>query len=318
VLSFGLKVPHSLFPIPYPLSPIPMTTLPPTEPTWLTVIRLLRWDKPAGRLILMIPALWGLCLAAKGNPPLPLLGVVMLGTLATSGAGCVVNDLWDRNIDPHVERTKNRPLAAKSLSIATGVGVLMVSLICAAILALYLNPLTFWLCVAAVPVILLYPAAKRVFPVPQLVLSIAWGFAVLISWSMVTASLALPTWYLWGATIFWTLGFDTVYAMSDRDDDLRIGVNSSALFFGKYVAEAIAICYALTVGLLGYTGKIMGLEWIFWIALGLSAGCWLSQYLRLKRPQIPTTFYPQMFRENVWIGFGLLLGMVVGIRHYPH
>jgi 4-hydroxybenzoate polyprenyltransferase len=189
-----------------------------------------------------------------------------------------------------------------------------VSLICAAILAIYLNPLTFWLCVAAVPVILLYPGAKRVFPVPQLVLSIAWGFAVLISWSMVTGNLATPTWYLWGATIFWTLGFDTVYAMSDRADDQRIGVNSSALFFGKYVAEAIVGCYALTVGFLGYLGQIMGLGSIFFLTLGMSGGFWLWQYLRLKKPTIPSSFYPQMFRENVWIGFGLLLGMVLGIR----
>jgi 4-hydroxybenzoate polyprenyltransferase len=291
-----------------------MTLLPPTEPIWRTVIRLLRWDKPAGRLILMIPALWGLCLAAKGNPPLPLLGVIILGTLATSAAGCVVNDLWDRDIDPQVERTKNRPLAAKSLSIATGIGVLIVSLICAAILAFYLNPLTFWLCVAAVPVILLYPAAKRVFPVPQLVLSIAWGFAVLISWSMVTGNLITPTWYLWGATIFWTLGFDTVYAMSDRDDDLRIGVKSSALFFGRYVAEAIAFFYTVTVVLLGATGKIMALQPIFWVMLVVATAGWAWQYLRLLQPQIPASFYPQMFRENVWIGFGLLLGMILGIR----
>ena len=262
----------------------------------------------------MIPALWGLCLAARGNPPLPLLGVIILGTLATSAAGCVVNDLWDRKIDPQVERTKHRPLAEKSLSVATGIGVLIVSLICAAILAAYLNPLTFWLCVAAVPVILLYPGAKRVFPVPQLVLSIAWGFAVLISWSMVTENIATPTWYLWGATICWTLGFDTVYAMSDRDDDRRIGVNSSALFFGRYVAEAIAFFFTVTVVLLGAVGKIMALQTIFWVALAISAGCWLWQYLRLKRPTIPPTFYPQMFRENVWIGFGLLLGMVLGIR----
>ncbi len=262
----------------------------------------------------MIPALWGLCLAARGNPPLPLVGVIILGTLATSAAGCVVNDLWDRDIDPQVARTKNRPLAAKSLSVATGIGVLVVSLICAAILAFYLNPLTFWLCVAAVPVILLYPGAKRVFPVPQLVLSIAWGFAVLISWSMVTASIATPTWYLWGATIFWTLGFDTVYAMSDRDDDRRIGVKSSALFFGRYVAEAIAFFFTLTVVLLGAVGKVMALQTIFWVTLALAAGYWLWQYLRLKRPTIPPAFYPQMFRENVWIGFGLLLGMVFGIR----
>jgi 4-hydroxybenzoate polyprenyltransferase len=261
----------------------------------------------------MIPALWGLCLAARGNPPLPLLGVIILGTLATSAAGCVVNDLWDRDIDPQVERTKNRPLAARSLSITTGVVVLIIALICAAVLAIYLNPLTFWLCVAAVPVILLYPAAKRVFPAPQLVLSIAWGFAVFISWTMVTGKIEPATWYLWGATIFWTLGFDTVYAMSDREDDRRIGVNSTALFFGKYVAIAIGVSYALTVGLLAFLGKIMGLQASFWVTLVIATGGWIWQYVRLQPPTIPSPVYQQMFRENVWIGFGLLLGMVLGV-----
>lgn len=289
-----------------------MTSTTRSVSTWLSVVRLLRWDKPAGRLILMIPALWGLCLAARGNPPLPLLGVIIVGTLATSAAGCVVNDLWDRDIDPQVERTKNRPLADRSLSIATGVVVLLISLICAAVLAFYLNPLTFWLCVAAVPVILLYPGAKRVFPIPQLVLSIAWGFAVLISWTMVTGSIQPATWYLWGATIFWTLGFDTVYAMSDREDDRRIGVNSSALFFGDYVAPAIGVFYALTLVLLGLMGKIMGLQVSFWVGLLVAAILWLWQYLRLRQPTIPSPVYQQMFRENVGIGFGLLVGMLGG------
>lgn len=131
-----------------------------------------------------------------------------------------------------VERTRDRPLAARTLSIKVGIVVGLVALACAAVLAFYLNPLTFWLSAAAVPVILLYPGAKRVFPVPQLVLSIAWGFAVLISWSAVTQNISQPTWLLWGATVLWTLGFDTVYAMSDKEDDRRIGVNSSALFLG--------------------------------------------------------------------------------------
>ncbi|MEM8779344.1 MAG: 4-hydroxybenzoate solanesyltransferase, partial [Cyanobacteria bacterium P01_G01_bin.49] len=159
-----------------------------TEPTWLKIIHLLRWDKPAGRLILMIPALWAIFLAARGIPPLPLIGVIILGTLATSAAGCVINDLWDRDIDPQVARTRTRPLAAKALSIKVGIAIALISLICAAILAVYLKPLSFWLCVGAVPVIVAYPLAKRVFPVPQLVLSLAWGFAVLISWTAVTGT----------------------------------------------------------------------------------------------------------------------------------
>jgi 4-hydroxybenzoate polyprenyltransferase len=278
-------------------------------PTWLKIVRLLRWDKPAGRLILMVPALWAVVLAAKGQPPLTLVGIIILGTLATSAAGCVVNDLWDRNIDPQVERTKTRPLADRSLSIATGVVVLLVSLLCAALLAAYLNPLTFWLCVAAVPVILLYPGAKRVFPVPQLVLSIAWGFAVLISWTMVTAKIESPTWYLWAATIFWTLGFDTVYAMSDREDDRRIGVNSSALFFGKYVELAIAIFYLLTVVCLGILGRDLALGIPYWLSLAVASIFWTWQYFRLSKSPIPPAIYPRLFAENVWIGFGLLAGM---------
>lgn len=283
-----------------------------SQPLWLIIIRLLRWDKPEGRLILMLPALWAVFLAARGIPPLPLVGVIVLGTFATSAAGCVVNDLWDRDIDPQVERTRNRPLASRALSIKVGIVVAIAALCCAFGLSLYLNSLSFWLCVAAVPVILLYPGAKRVFPVPQLVLSIAWGFAVLISWSAVNATIEQPTWLLWGATIFWTLGFDTVYALSDRADDQRIGINSSALFFGKYAPEAIGIFFAGTVLLLGWLGVVMQLHLGFWITLALATVAWIWQYIRLRDPQLPHPAYAQMFRQNVWIGFVLLVGMILG------
>lgn len=290
------------------------------EPTWRTILRLLRWHKPEGRLILMIPALWAVFLAARGTPPWLLVGVIVLGTLATSAAGCVANDLWDRNIDPQVERTRDRPLASRALSIKVGVAVGIVSLLCAAGLARFLNPLTFWLCVAAVPVIVLYPGAKRVFPVPQLVLSIAWGFAVLISWSAVscsssaaTACLGQETWLLWGATVLWTLGFDTVYAMSDREDDRRIGVKSSALFFGKYVSHAIAAFYVGTVVILAKLGAVMNLSWAFWISLGIAAIGWAWQYYKLSQPIVPHPVYAQFFKQNVWIGFILLGGMIAGV-----
>ncbi|BAY80921.1 4-hydroxybenzoate polyprenyl transferase [Calothrix parasitica NIES-267] len=282
------------------------------ESIFSKIIRLLRWNKPGGRLILMIPGLWGVFLAAQGKPPLPLVGVIILGTLATSALGCVVNDLWDKDIDPEVERTKTRPLASRALSIKVGIVVAVVSLICAAILAFYLNPVSFWLCVAAVPVIVLYPGAKRVFPVPQLVLSIAWGFAVLISWSAVTQNLSQPTWLLWGATVLWTLGFDTVYAMSDREDDKRIGVNSSAVFFGDYVQEAIAIFFIGTAGLLVWLGIVTHLHIAFWISLVIAFTGWVWQYFRLKKTDIPNAAYGEMFRQNVWIGFILLAGMIAG------
>jgi 4-hydroxybenzoate polyprenyltransferase len=282
------------------------------KPLWLVIIRLLRWHKPEGRLILMIPALWAVFLAAEGKPPVPLVGVIILGSIATSAAGCVVNDLWDRDIDPQVERTRDRPLASRALSIQVGIFVGIVALACAAVIAFYLNPLSFWLSVAAVPVIALYPGAKRVFPVPQLVLSIAWGFAVLISWSAVTANITTPTWLLWGATVLWTLGFDTIYAMSDRQDDQRIGINSSALFFGKYAPTAIAIFFIGTIILLAGLGLLVHLNTPFWISLILATIGWIWQIIRLQQPRIPHPAYGEMFRQNVWIGFLILAGMIIG------
>ncbi len=282
------------------------------EPMWQRILRLLRWNKPEGRLILMIPALWAVFLAASGKPPIALVGVIVLGTLATSAAGCVVNDLWDKDIDPEVERTRLRPLASRALSVKVGIIVAIVAMLCAAVLAFYLNPLSFWLCVASVPVIVLYPGAKRVFPVPQLVLSIAWGFAVLISWSAVTQNISQDTWLLWGATILWTLGFDTLYAMSDREDDKRIGVNSSALFFGDYVSVAVGIFFAGTIGLLGWLGYIEHLHIAFWVSLVIAGLGWAWQCIRIQQKDLPNSAYGEMFRQNVWIGFIVLAGMIAG------
>jgi 4-hydroxybenzoate polyprenyltransferase len=295
--------------------------MPSTQPndksssTWTEIVRLLRWNKPEGRLILMIPALWAVILASAGKPPAVLVLVIIAGTIATSAAGCVVNDLWDHNIDPKVERTRTRPLAARTLTLKVGVIVAIIGFLCAFGLSLFLNRLSFWLCVAAVPVIVLYPGAKRIFPVPQLVLSIAWGFAVLISWSAVTGSLSHGAWLLWGATVCWTLGFDTIYAMPDRPDDKRLGVNSSALFFGRHVVVAIALFLAITVALLVALGFLLALHWGYWIALALSTLLWAKEVLVLKRSaQLPAKIYGKLFRENVWIGFVLLAGMILGYR----
>ncbi|MFG3817405.1 4-hydroxybenzoate solanesyltransferase [Limnothrix redekei] len=284
------------------------------QQTGRAIVRLLRWDKPAGRLILLIPALWALVLASDGRPHPLLVLVVVVGTITTSAAGCVVNDLWDRNIDPKVERTKQRPLAARSLSVKVGVGVMLVAALCAAGLLPFLNGLSVLLSVAAVPVIALYPAAKRVFPVPQLVLAIAWGFAVLIPWSAAIdpPSLDLPAWLLWGAVVLWTLGFDTVYALADREDDRRLGIHSSALFFGDLAPQAIGGFYAGTALLLAYTALALELNIGFWFTLFGAISLWVQQYLRLSDRQLSRAAYSKMFAENVTIGFVLLAGMLVG------
>ncbi|MGK7891529.1 MAG: 4-hydroxybenzoate octaprenyltransferase, partial [Leptolyngbyaceae cyanobacterium] len=267
-----------------------------SESTWQAIMRLLRWNKPAGRLILMIPALWAIFLAAHSQvagqwPDWLLIGVVILGSITTSAAGCVINDLWDRNIDPNVERTRDRPLAARALTVKTGIGVAFIAMLCAAGLAFYLTPLSFWLCVAAVPVIVLYPLAKRVFPIPQLVLSIAWGFAVLISWTAVTADITAITWWLWGAVVMWTMGFDTVYAMADREDDIKVGVNSSARFFGKRVAEAVLAFFVATAILLAKVGIVLGLSGWYWLGWGGAIALWGWQYRRLRTQHLPRPIF---------------------------
>lgn len=258
----------------------------------------------------MIPALWAVFLAARATPPIPLVSVIILISLVSSAAGCVINDLWDRDIDPQVQRTQQRPLASRALSVKVGIVVALISLVSTVILGFYLNALSFWLLVAAVPVIVLYPSAKRVFPVPQLVLAIAWGFAVLVSWSAISKHLEFSTWLLWGATVLWTLGFDTVYAMSDREDDRRIGVNSSALFFGEYVYVAVGVFYIGTALLLGWLGVYMQLPFRFFVSLVFATIIWIWQCIRLHNPQLQNPLYSQMFDENVWIGFVLLIGMM--------
>jgi 4-hydroxybenzoate polyprenyltransferase len=304
----------SLFNVFWVISPLSFMA---SEPTWQTILRLLRWDKPAGRLILIVPALWAVFLAAEAKPDPWLVLVIVLGAITTSAAGCVVNDLWDRDIDPLVERTKVRPLAARALTVKVGIVTALISLFCAAGLAFYFNPwtnpLSFWLCVGAVPVIVCYPLAKRFFPVPQLVLAIAWGFAVLISWSAVTKDLSLPTWLLWGATVLWTLGFDTIYALADREDDLKIGINSSAIFFGKFAPEAIGLFFVGTAACLAVLGRLLNLYLLpYGITWAIAVGLWFRQYWQLRKHNLPRSQYSAMFAQNVTIGFILLLGMISG------
>jgi 4-hydroxybenzoate polyprenyltransferase len=289
-----------------------MTSVIETETTFEKVIRLLRWDKPSGRLILMLPALWSLVLASRSAvvvPQLDLLIIVILGSLATSAAGCVINDLWDRDLDIQVERTKARPLAARSLSLAIGLLVLAIAGLCAFLSAAYLNLLSFSLSLAAVPVIGFYPACKRFFPIPQLVLSIAWGFSVLIPWAAAAGNLELRTWVLWLAVVAWTLGFDTIYALSDRPDDLRIGIKSSAILLGEYTQLGILIFFAIASISLLWLGLDMQLGYGYFLAWAIATIMWAWQFWQLSQPDLASSVYQNLFRQNVWIGFCLLLGM---------
>jgi 4-hydroxybenzoate polyprenyltransferase len=246
----------------------------------------------------------------------------VLGGLAVSGAGCVANDLWDRRIDPLVERTRHRPLADGRLGVGTATVLLFLCLAVALAALLALPAASRVLCVglalAALPVVLLYPSAKRWFAYPQLVLAVCWGFAVLIPWAAARGDLAggWPLLLTWLATVLWTFGFDTVYAMADRGDDRRIGVRSSALSLGRRAPLVVTLCYAGTAICLALAAGLRGLHPLGWL-LGLLAAVamvrqgWLLRQLQ-HTAQTPAVIYGRHFSRQVQLGGLLLLALVVG------
>jgi 4-hydroxybenzoate polyprenyltransferase len=289
--------------------------------TLADLLRLVRWHKPSGRLILLIPAGWALWLNPEAPPPLPLLTLMLVGGLAVSAAGCVANDLWDRRIDPLVERTRDRPLAAGRVGVPAALALLGACLLVALATVLLLpdsrRDLVLALAVAALPPVLLYPSAKRWFPFPQLVLALCWGFAVLIPWAAANGSLAggWPLLLTWLATVLWTFGFDTVYAMSDREDDRALGVRSSALSLGEGAPMVVAACYALTGLCLAGAALLQGLAApLFWIPWLLATAGMLREAILLRRPDLPRSAFGRHFARQVWLGGLLLLAVILPQR----
>ena len=281
-----------------------------------SVMALLRWDKPSGRLVLLIPAGWSLWLATPQPPPLLVLQI-LVGGLAVSGAGCIANDLWDRSIDPQVQRTRQRPLASGALGVPVAVVLLLILLSLSLAVALTLPHRTLCLSLAATALvpILLYPGAKRVFPYPQLVLACTWGFAVLIPWAAVQGTVTgNPVLGLtWLATVLWSFGFDTVYAMADRADDRRIGVHSSARSLGSRVVPVVSCCYGLTLGCLALAAAMAGVQpwwWLVWLVAAGGMGREVMLLQHCHRP--PVRFYGLRFAAQVKLGSLLLLGLMVG------
>ena len=279
--------------------------------------QLLRWNKPSGRLILLIPAGWSLWFAPSAPPSIFILGLVILGGLFVSGAGCIANDIWDRQFDKKVRRTKERPLANGKVSLKAAWILLISMLFFSLIVVLYIptesRNLCLQLATLSLPFILLYPSAKRWFKFPQLILSICWGFSVLIPWAASESTLAggLPLLFCWLATIFWTFGFDTVYAMADEIDDKLIGLNSSAISLGKGSIKTVSFCYFSTCFLLaiGAFKANLGLTfWPFWL---ISTMAMQREAMLLNSKSKGIKSSGSHFSNQVRIGSLLLLGMVL-------
>ena len=285
----------------------------PAVSTIADLLRLIRWHKPSGRLILLIPAGWALWLNPSAPPPPALVALMLVGGLAVSAAGCVANDLWDRRIDPLVERTRDRPLAAGRVNVPAAVALLVGCLLVALATVLLIphprRDQVLALALAALPPVLLYASAKRWFALPQLVLALCWGFAVLIPWAAGSGSLSggWPLRLTWLATVVWTFGFDTVYAMSDREDDRALGVRSSALTLGPRAPEVVAACYGITCLALAGAAQLRGIAVAaFWVPWLVATAGMLREAALLRRPDLPRSFYGRHFARQVWLG-GLLL-----------
>ena len=276
------------------------------------VADLIRLPKQYGTLLLAAPALWSLMIAAHGRPPIWLLSVFITGAFVMRSAGCALNDLADRNFDRHVERTKDRPLASGRLTPGEALAVGAILSTVALGLALTLNPLALALSVGGFAVAALYPLTKRVVSAPQAVMGTAFGWGALLAWAAVRNDLAPPAVVIFVATICWAAAYDTIYALLDRDDDLKIGVRSSAILFGRHAWLGVGAL--LTLALLGLIvlGLIVPLGLVYAGTLTIVALIFTYQTWVLRgSPDRSTTF--RLFQSHVGVGLLILFGITIDL-----
>ncbi|MBN8761620.1 MAG: 4-hydroxybenzoate polyprenyltransferase [Thiobacillus sp. 65-69] len=269
--------------------------------------KLMRLDKPIGILLLLWPTLWAQWLASHGRPDWLILWIFAIGVVLMRSAGCVMNDYADRDFDPHVARTRDRPLAAgrvsgrEALLLAAGLSLL------AFLLILPLDPLVWKLSVVALFLAASYPFTKRFFAIPQAYLGIAFGFGIPMSYAALWGEVPLEAWLLLLANVFWAVAYDTEYAMVDRADDLKIGIKTSAITFGRFDLAAIALCYAATLALLAWVGGQRGIGWPFYA--GLAGAAAIAVYhMRLIRDREPRACF-RAFLHNTWFGAAVFAGL---------
>jgi 4-hydroxybenzoate polyprenyltransferase len=279
--------------------------------SWSVVIRLLRLRSQTGTFLLLLPTIWSLTLAARGIPPWQLILIFSLGSFVMRSAGVVLNDLADRSLDRQVTRTRERPLASGALSPSHALLVLSLLLALATLLLLMLNTMTMWLSPIALLLAALYPFAKRVLHVPQAALGIAFGWGTIMAWTASRGTLDMPVWFLFAATACWAIAYDTIYAMQDSEDDRRIGVKSSALFFGSAVWMAVGGSVIAMVVLLGIAGWLMQIGWFFYGMLAVVSLFCFRQSLALRSSIQPAQAF-HMFHQHVWVGFAILAGLIGG------
>ena len=272
-------------------------------------MRLMRLNMPIGILLLLWPTLWALWIASDGVPNTMILLIFITGTALMRSAGCVLNDIADRKYDGYVERTKNRPLATGEVSVKEA--YLLAGGLCllAFTLVLMLNQKTVFLSFAGLFLAATYPYTKRFLAIPQAYLGVAFGFGIPMAFAAVNNIIPPIAWILLAANVFWAIAYDTEYAMVDRGDDIKIGIQSSALFFGKYDVLAVMISYITMLGLMVYVGKLKAYGTYYYIGLAAALILVVWQYQLIKKRVKVDCF--NAFLANNWIGFALFIGLAV-------
>jgi 4-hydroxybenzoate polyprenyltransferase len=276
-------------------------------PRWLLYARLMRIHKPIGTLLLLWPTLWALWMASGGPPKAYDLMAFCVGTLLMRSAGCAINDWADRDIDKHVKRTKDRPLTAGLIKPIEAVLIFVVLCLISLLLVLPYNKLTWGLAVVAAFLAASYPFTKRFFAIPQAYLGIAFGFGIPMAYAAVQGALPITAWLMLLANIFWAIAYDTEYAMVDRDDDVLLGIRTSAITFGRFDVLAVMVCYALCFVLLAAVGWLEELGLLFYIGLVGAGLIALMHYNWIKGRQREQCF--RAFNHNNWLGAVIFIGV---------
>lgn len=272
---------------------------------------LMRLNRPIGSLLLLWPTLWALWIAGHGRPDWVVLLVFVLGVVIMRSAGCVINDYADRNLDPHVERTRERPIAAGHVAPGEAVALFVVLCLVAFSLVLLMNWLTISLSLGALVLAAAYPFSKRYTYLPQVVLGAAFGWAIPMAFAAQTGSVPQIAWLLFTANVLWATAYDTMYAMVDRDDDLRVGAKSTAILFGDMDRIIVAIIQALVLFALVLVGRKLGLSLYFYAGLAIAAALGGYQQYLIRGRERQACF--KAFLNNNWFGAAVFGGLVL---HY--
>lgn len=280
---------------------------------WQPYARLCRLDRPVGTWLTLLPCIAALVQAAGGMPSLTRLWVFSLGALLMRSVGCTINDIWDRDFDKHVERTRYRPLTSGAITLKQAVWFLIAQLCVTALLLFWLNPLTIWLAIAVVPMTLIYPLGKRFTYWPQIILSIAFNWGMLMAWTDTQNQLPWYAVLMWLGAVTWQVAYDTMYAYADLRDDAKLGLKSTARLFKERGIYWLSGFYMVTIICWLLAGYGMYMAWGYWLVMAVVSGFLVWQLVRFDMNQPARNF--RLFQMNIWTGVLLIIASVLGVWH---